>query len=193
MSKQLKVTCDTKLSIPLDELTEIQGEMKSFTEESYKKFQNLVVSNGIWFPTYVVKEHDEIDGKKVTRWCIVDGTGRKRMFSRMRNEGWTIPRIPCVEIQADDREQMRIAILAASSSFHKVTEQGLHDFMVEGGLVLSDLEPFEIPLNMESFRETFYGEEEPKLPPSGVPKETVTFEIDPNAKKHDCPRCGYKF
>ncbi len=86
MEKTIRVTCDTKLNIPLDELHEIQGELKTMSVESYLKFSKLVEKKGIWFASHVWKEPCEINGKKSFRWNLVDGTGRRRMFVKMREE-----------------------------------------------------------------------------------------------------------
>lgn len=189
MEKKLRVTCDTKLSIPLDELVEVQGELKSFSEESYAKFAELVKKRGIWFPTFVVKEPTEIGGKRAFRWCVVDGTGRRRMFLRMREEGYEIPPIPAVAIEAGSREEMREAILAASSHFHKITEQGLFDFMLEGNLTIADLDAFDLPMDMERFEESFFG-----APPEPDRDGATELERGSFTKfSQECPKCGFSF
>lgn len=180
MSKALRVTCDTKLNIPLDELHEIQGDLKVMTEENYRKFSELVEKKGIWFATHVWKEPLETGGKKAFRWCIVDGTGRKRMFSRKSSEGWEIPKIPCVEIQASSLREAKEAILAATSRFHETTNQGLYNFMGEDFSPL-DLEQFQIAdIDIPDFKAEFFPAPD-EASEEDVTKETVTFDAYKNA------------
>lgn len=191
MTKSIRVTCDTKLKIPLDELHEIQGDLKTMSVEAYTKFRQLVEAKGIWFATHVWKEPTEVNGKKAFRWNIVDGTGRRRMFMKMRDDDYDIPPIPCVEIEAKNLKEAKEAVLAASSMFHKIHGQGLYEFM-GSDFEIGDLIKFDLPMNMEKFEMEFFEGEPPVDEPVGAEKEIVTFEVDPNAKKHECPRCGYR-
>jgi hypothetical protein len=175
--EKIRVTCDTKLNIPLDELHEIQDDLKTMTAERYSKFSSLVQKKGIWFASHVWKEKIK---KGAHRWCIVDGTGRKRMFVEMRQRGFQIPKIPCVEIQAENLKEAKEAVLAASSSFHTMTHEGLHGFLEAGHFSIEDLDAFEFPeIDLPEFKIEFYPD--PILPaPQGAP-ETVTFDAYQNA------------
>jgi hypothetical protein len=183
MEKQIRVTCDPEqrlLRIPLDELHEIQGELKTMTEESYRKFSDLIEAKGIWFATHVWKEPLEAKGKKAFRWCIVDGTGRKRLFGRKQKEGWLVPPIPCVEVVAKDLKEAKEAVLAATSRFHETTNQGLYEFMGEDFTPI-DLERFELSdVDMPAFKMEFFDDSEPE-PEQEAEKETVTFDAYKNA------------
>lgn len=175
--KKIRVSCDTKLRIPLDELTEIQGDLKEMTKERYEKFRRLVEKKGLWFACHVWKEgsHEKktvplcpepppgTRSKNVDilvpaeRWWIVDGHGRKRMLTKMRSEGYVIPDIPCVEIEAASIKEAKEAVLAASSNFQRATTEGLHAFMHEAGFTMEDLEDIDIPdIDLPKFEEEFF-------------------------------------
>ncbi len=191
MRKEIRVTCKTLLNIALDELTEIQGDLKTMSTEDYNKFRRLVEKKGLWFATHVWKEPTNVGGKKAFKWSVIDGTGRRRMLTKMKSDDYDIPLIPCVEIEAKDLKEAKEAVLAASSMFHKIQNEGLQDFM-GSEFTIGDLKEYELPINMSKFENFIIGEQD--LEPTTSPeKQTVTFEADPNAKKHECARCGYRF
>lgn len=156
-NKVLQVTCRTQLAIELDNLNEIQGELKEMTIDRYKKFRRLVEKRGIWFALHVWKELIVQNGVSLVKWWIIDGHGRKRMFHKMREEGWSIPPIPCVEIEAADLKTAKEAVLAASSSYQRPTSQGLREFLGEEDPGL--LDDFDLPdIDIPEFLQEFYGD-----------------------------------
>lgn len=174
-AKSLRVTCDTKLRIPLDELNEIQGDLKEMTADRYKKFRKLVLKKGIWFTLHVWKERgrtlatSEGDrkgklikasaSKPVVKWWIIDGHGRKKMFHALRDEGYKIPDLPCVEIEAANIKEAKEAVLAASSQFQRTTGQGLYEFVEEAGFKPEVIDDFDLAeINASKWKEEFYGD-----------------------------------
>ncbi len=157
--------------------------------ESYTKFRRSVEKRGIWFASHVWKEPRTVDGKKGFRWCIVDGTGRRRMFAKMREDGDDIPPIPCVEIEAANLKEAKEAVLAASSVYHKMTPDGLYEFMDHAEIDMAGLETFDLPINMEKFEESFFTD-------PAVSDEDGSTELDRGTFtkfSQQCPKCGFSF
>lgn len=191
--KSLRVTCDTKLLLPLDQLYELQGDLKEMTKERYEKFRRLVEKKGIWFAMHVWKEVVQVhskseakrvaalkkktaEGSTVVKWWIVDGHGRRRLFSRLRKEGYSIPPLPCVEIQASSMKEAKEAVLAASSSFQRVTGQGLYEFIEAGGFEPAVLDDYEVAdIDTPDFVDEFYGN--PKGDDGGSDADLYTKKI----------------
>lgn len=157
--KSLRVTCDTQLRIPYTDLHELQGDLKEMTKERYAKFRALVLDKGIWFACHVWR--DTSDQQAVVagtaKMWIIDGHGRKKLFQTMADEGYDIPPIPCVEIQAASIKEAKEAVLAASSNFQRATGQGLYEFMETAGLTMDQVAGFDLPdIDLPKFKREFY-------------------------------------
>jgi hypothetical protein len=191
--KVIRVTCDTKLRIPLDEMHGLQGKLKTAPIESYNRFRKLVLKRGVNFSFHVWKEVEKVhsasvakrvaaqkgmsyDGATVVKWWIVDGHLRRLLLTKLRDEeGYTVPDLPCVEIEATSLKDAKQQVLAASSSFHKTTKDGLYEFMNDAGLVYEDLEAFELSdIDLPEFRMEFF-DEPAAAEEKGDPKE-VSFD-----------------
>jgi hypothetical protein len=159
--KELLITCDPDqrlLRLPLDELNELQGDLKEMSLEDYEKFRALVIRDGVNFAMHVWKELQTVKSSKVFKWWIIDGTGRKRMFTKMRDmDGFTIPPLPCVEIYAASMEEAKLQILSASSAFHKMTHQGLYEFSQGINLPVAKLEKYSLPhVDLPKYKAEFH-------------------------------------
>lgn len=195
--KVVRVTCDTKLRIPLDELHGLQGKLKTAPTESYNRFRKLVLKRGVNFSFHVWKEIvpvlsvTKVDRAKksltmkgerpAVKWWIIDGHLRKMLLTKLRDEeGYEVPPLPCVEIEATSLKDAKQQVLAASSNFHKTTNEGLYEFMNDAGLVYEDLDAFELAdIDLPAFRMEFF--DEPAPAEDGEKKETVTFDAYKNA------------
>jgi hypothetical protein len=177
--KTIRVTCDTKLRIPLDELHAIQGNLKTASVANYKKFRKLIEKRGINFSLHVWKELapvlkvTKVDKKKkavtvtqdrpAVKWWIIDGHLRKLLLTKMRNEdGYEIPSVPCVEIEAVSLADAKKQVLAASSNFHKVSKDGLYEFLNENEMGFEELSEFDLPdIDLPKFKAEYFDEAEP--------------------------------
>lgn len=196
MEKTIRITCDTKLHIPLSELNDIQGKLKEMTKESFVKLRKWILTDGFNFPIFVWKELELKNGKNLSRWLIIDGHGRKHVVNYLvTEEGYTCPPLPCVEIEAGNYLEAKRKVLNVSSSYNSMTSQGLYEFMSDVGLGIEGLEEgFSFPeINIDKFAVEFFEDPQPDPEPVISEKETVTFEVDPNSKKNECARCGYRF
>ena len=196
MKKEIRVTCDTSLRVPHDQLHGVQGNLKEMSRESFEKLRTRILDRGLNFAFHVWKQLDGTGDKPRVKWWVIDGHGRLNIIKNLiEKDGYSLPDgVPCVEIEAANLKDAKAQVLAASSSYNKMTDEGLYEFMSELEFEMPDLGTFDLSLNMDKFEAGFFGSDEPE--PDGGPspeKETVTFEVDPNGKKHDCPRCGYRF
>ena len=90
----------------------------------------------------------ELDGTKkkgVVKYWVIDGHGRLALLRKLRDEeGYQVPEIPVVEIEAVSYQDAKRKVLAASSSFHRVSKDGLYEFMTEAGLTMEDLAAYDL-------------------------------------------------
>lgn len=146
---QIKISCNAALEIPLSELHEIQGNLKEMSKDSFLKLKNSILKHGIDFAFHVWKDKD---GKQY----IVDGHGRRKCLIELQKEGYQIPFVPCVETHADSLKEAREKVLRSSSSYHRLTSQGLYEFMNQDGISFDELNDYPLSdFNHKKFEEEF--------------------------------------
>lgn len=141
------------MELELDELNVFQGELKVLTEENYQNFKNDIVELGI-SSAFDVWRNPEDD-----KWYILDGHQRKTGLTRMRDEeGYEVPPLPCTVVHARDYREAKKKVLALTSVFGKMTEKGLHGFMVDAGLSIDEIAPLvALPaIDLPSFSQSFF-------------------------------------
>ena len=104
----IQIKCKGSGVMALDDLTELQGELKSLSVSDYKRLKKSILDLGFSFPEQVWKAPD---GKT---WCL-DGHQRIRTLRQMRDkEGFKVPSIPVCEVEAADLKEARRKCLAAA-------------------------------------------------------------------------------
>lgn len=181
MAKQIRITCDTKLRIPYNQLHGIQGGLKILTAENFEKLRKQILREGVTFAIHVWKQVSKSKGKTVVKWWIVDGHGRHIVITTLiEKDGYSCAPLPCVEIEAKSFEDAKRKVLAASSSYHSMTKDGLYEFMSGSGITIEQLEEYTLPeIDFQEFKMEFYDSPEKASEKDG--KETVTFDAYKNA------------
>lgn len=160
-NKTIRIACEGSLAVGLDELAELQ-HYKDLTQKDYEKAKNSILELGFSFPIFIWEENG-------IKW-IIDAHQRKRVLTKMRDEeGYTIPSLPAVRIQAVDRKEAKKKILAQESQYGKIQEEGLYEFVNEDGFVLDtgdlasfvEIDEFEFEYGTEQKEEAAKPEGEP--------------------------------
>lgn len=157
-----------------------QGNLKNLSVENYEKFKKVILELGVSAPfiLWINKGHH----------YILDGTQRKRTLTTMRDkEGYRIPKLPYVSVEAKNAKEAKKKILALTSQYGNMTNDGLYEFMSQGGLKWNDVKgAFSFPeVNMEKFKVEFYAD------PESDPKEK---DLDENIEtENECPKCKYRW
>lgn len=169
MPKTLKISCETKDSVALSELIEFQGDLKVLTDSEAAKLRAEIETTGFAFPIYVWK--DPKDKKKK----ILGGHQRVRVLRLMEKDGYTIPSVPVVYIQAKNEQEAKNRILQDVSQYGEVSKQGLFNFMQSNGINLEMIATrFHIPeIDIPEFKMEFF-------PPAGS-----TDKGEPTAVNYD--------
>lgn len=173
---EIRITCETKHHADLDDLYIIQGELKKLSEENFAKLKNQIINEGFSFPCFVWEENGIFN--------LLDGTHRKLCLTRLKEEGYEIPKIPIVKIEANNLEHAKKKLLAVTSSYAKIQKEGLTDFL-EG----MDTE-FLDSIELEGITDFEVLNEVPEV-------KNTNEEIDLDDLTSDlntvCPRCGFEF
>jgi ParB-like nuclease family protein len=136
-----------------DKLTPFQGELKNLSEENYQKVKGEILRLGFSFALHAwVNDQGRI--------CILDGHQRITTLKRMKQEGFEIPKIPVVMVEADNYQDAKQMVLAGTSQYGEMQEQGLYDFIAEAGLDWRQVaDSCRFPeIDMSDFASTFFGE-----------------------------------
>lgn len=88
MTHQLKISCDTKDLLHIDELEQFQGQLKSLDDAGLKKLMKSIIKYGFSFPIFVWKKN------------ILDGHQRLAAVKKLIDEGHEIVggKLPVVKI-----------------------------------------------------------------------------------------------
>ncbi len=100
--------------VPITELLPLQGDLKELSERNYNKLKKSLIENGVIVPFFVWLEA----GK------LLDGHQRQRVFLK---EGWLMD-VPVVYVSAATEQEAKQKLLAISSQFGQITQEGLDAF-----------------------------------------------------------------
>ena len=172
----VQIRCKAAVNLDLANLTPLQGDLKELSQSSFNKLKQSVLHHGITFPFFIWQS----DGKNY----ILDGTQRDRVLTRMADEGFHIPALPCALIDAKDRKEAAEKILLISSQYGKMTNNSLEQFLSENDLDLMELnDELELPsIDLEFFREADF--------------QPVSADGQGRLDKKNpvtCPECGHEF
>jgi len=102
-------------------LCEFQGDFKQRTDADIENVKSKIIEYGFSFPMFVW----EFNGKKYT----LDGHGRLAALRSFEQEGYEIPLVPIVYIQAENMKQAIAILLLCNSRFGYITESSAGLFM----------------------------------------------------------------
>ena len=146
----IPVKCDPhgKLDrVPLDQIEEFQGNLKSLGKTEYNKLKQSIAEKGFIVPVFAWRNGS-------SKWQLLDGHQRLRVI---RKEGWQIDGgIPIVEVVADNERDAKEKLLVIIGRYGRIEGQGLYEFLDGTGI---DLEEWTVPdlpdLDLESWHDEF--------------------------------------
>ena len=178
-NKKLRVTCTASKMVALNDLVPFQGELKSLGKNEYEKLKKSILRYGISFPFFLWKNRGKLK--------VLDGHQRERVLIQMRDEGYQIPKLPAEFIEAKNEKEAKEKILLLSSQYGKLTEETLHQFIVEAELDFPDIkEVLSLPeIDLDHFEKGWMTE--PQAP------EGFNEYGEDIATEYKCPKCGYEW
>jgi DNA modification methylase len=108
--RMIPITCDVKDYLKLDELKELQGELKTIDAKNLTKLKKRIVQSGLNVPFFIWKDDN-------TNY-ILDGHQRKKaLTSLIKDDGFTVDKVPVVYIDANDIKDAKEKLLAITSQY----------------------------------------------------------------------------
>ena len=119
----IKISCQGADLLPIAELQQFQGNLKSLSEKEYKKLRSSIERHGFAFPVFVWDDN----GVK----NIIDGHQRIFVVKKMVEEGWILTDgvLPIVWIEAKDKKEAKEKILLSASQYGKIDISDLYEFI----------------------------------------------------------------
>ena len=172
--KLVEIKCQGSMELSIDELKPFQGELKELSHESYEKLKAEILRHGFSEPIGVWKHENE--------WRVLSGHQRLRTLLAMRDEGFKIPKVPVSMIYAKDVKDAKEKILALTSQYGEITDEGLYEFMNEANIDVSYLDNIRMPeIDLGKWKDNFVDE---------TAKDNTTVE---DIHLQTCPSCGFEF
>lgn len=148
----VRIACEGADLVEIDDLVDFQGKLKTLSETAYRQLRRSILDLGFSFPVFAWRD----EGKKF----ILDAHQRVRVLRKMRDEGFEIPPLPVVWIQASGRSEAAKKLLAAVAQYGVVTDDGLagfiRDFDLDFEALANDLRLPEI--DFDDLRDEFFPE-----------------------------------
>lgn len=117
----MEVKCKTQHTLPLEDLTEFQGNLKERDNVDIGKIIKSIKKHGFSFP-FFVWNHDAINH-------VLDGHGRLKALQQMVAHGENIPELPIVYVDCRDEADAKELLLKLNSQYGKMTAESIKDFL----------------------------------------------------------------
>ena len=173
----MEVKCKTQHTLPLEELTEFQGNLKERDSVDVGKIIKSIRKHGFSFP-FFVWNHDAINH-------VLDGHGRLLALKQMAHEGENIPELPIVYVDCRDEADAKELLLKLNSQYGKMTAESVREFLGDLEIEFDDLAipdgfmDFSIPFEV---KETVGDDEVPEVKEEEEPdsKPGQIYELGPH-------------
>ena len=150
----MKITCDTKDTLPLSALTEFQGGLKKRTEDDILKIERSIKQYGFATPFFVWKH----EGKNK----VLDGHGQT--LKTMQAHGETIAEVPVVYIDLPNEEAAKNLLLRICSTYGEMTQESVVNFLDGLKIELDDIKLPDGLLDLSLMQEKSETKEDDKAP-----------------------------
>lgn len=137
LPKIVEIKCKGSINLKIEDLNDFQGNLKDLSTENYEKLKNQMLDLGFSEPISVWRNKD--------KWWILNGHQRLRTLKKMKADGIVIPEIPASEIQAKDIKEAKKKVLALTSQYGQMTNEGLYEFLSEANIQFEELDDFRFP------------------------------------------------
>jgi len=178
MEKQLRIKNPNHLpTLAYTELIDFQGDLKHpMTPDALQTMKYSLIKHGVFVPKFVWFDTDR-------QANILDGHQTKQALASLAAEGWVIPPIPYVTVEASSREDAAEKLLQINSRYAEINPQTTWFDSFNFADISGVLKSIVIPtLNLSSLLKTV---------PNVQFKEYDESIADHVALCH-CPHCGHE-
>lgn len=164
--RAVEIRCQGADSLKLDNLLELQGNLKELNTNNYNRLRRQIIKHGFCEPLTIWKHRNEAGS---SLYYLANGHQRLRTLKQMRDDGFHIPKIPVNYVEAETIEDAKRILLSLASNYGEVTNDGLYEFIIDAGIMPQELiSDFRLPeINENKFLEEYFdlGGEPPEEKP----------------------------
>jgi hypothetical protein len=155
--KEIRITCTGSDYISYKELLPLQGNIKSLPKKNKIALRKSIIENGFMAPIFIWNSDN---GK-----YILDGHQRLTVISELADDGYDIPLLPVVYIDAETEDDAKRKILFFISEYGKVSKIELKDYIATLDISKDEFnERFSVPLSFFTIVDKNIYVTEPKSP-----------------------------
>ena len=173
MDKTVRIACKGCETKELSELENFQDDLKKLTRNNAVKLRNEILELGFSEPVSVWLNEG--------RHYILNGHQRVAVLKDLREEGYEVPPLPVSLVEASSYQEAKKKVLALTSQYGQITEDGLQRFLKDARISLDDaLESFRFPeIDLEKLAGGFPArqDEVPELPAEAVTTPGELIEL----------------
>ena len=155
--KEIKVACKGAGVLDIAQIVDFQGNLKRRGIEDIEKLKTSILKYGFSFPFFIWVNNG-------INYCF-DGHGRLMALKELRKEGYSVPELPVVYVEAKDEDEAKQKLLRLNSQYGQMTLESVLDFakgldliaeelsLMDGGEI--DLEgPLSLDLDFQNYDKT---------------------------------------
>ncbi len=163
----MKITCTTKDSLPICDLTELQAGLKKRKKRDIDRIINSIDKHGFATPFFVWR-------KKEINY-VLDGHGRLEALRKLEISQDT--QVPVVYIQCKNRAEAKELLLKITSNFGKISKEGFSDFLND--IPEFDMESVDLAFDMDKLN-TLSSEEEEQQQETDKHNGVLVLYLEPD-------------
>jgi DNA modification methylase len=122
MEKTIRVECTGAANVELEKIIPLQGDLKTISPEKLRKLKTSIIDYGISSPTQVWVDPEG-------NYFTLDGHQRLLAYRSLEKDGWLIPEIPVVYVDAKDIDEAKEKLLIATSAYGEFSATGVERFI----------------------------------------------------------------
>ncbi|HCX88118.1 MAG TPA: hypothetical protein DG761_08835 [Gammaproteobacteria bacterium] len=119
----IKIACQGADTKAIDELKEFQGSIKKLPKDNFEKLKRAMLEQGFSAPIFVWENAGDN--------MILDGHQRLAVLLKLRRQGYEIPLLPVVYVEAESENDARLKLLSISSQYGEFQLDQLYEFTDE--------------------------------------------------------------
>ena len=164
--KSISIKCETKDYLDWHNITEFQGGLKIRDDADIEKAKTSILKYGWSFPFFVW-----VSGK--TNYCL-DGHARIKVLKALEEEGYLIPELPVVYIQAKNKTEAKQKLLRLNSNFGHFTKESVLEFAEDIDLNFDEIALPDTVIDFSESEETAETEGDDEAPEVDEKSEPVS-------------------
>lgn len=121
MTEKIIIRCKGSDVLSIDKILEFQGKLKKLTKENENKLRNAMLEKGFIAPFFV---WDDSGNRR-----LLDGHQRLKTLLNMQKDGFDIPELPVVYVDAENEKDAKEKLLLITSQYGEFELENLQQWL----------------------------------------------------------------